>query len=241
MRLCLFERVGCAVEDKCSTGGASGTLRPKSTHELFATRDCLANRSISIADAVGEVWEMFLKVDQVGVEAVYSLAPLTRYFVLSRKEAIQTYSVVRERVRAFKRNVYISYPKVADLVLRVQRIIPPRLAEQTSEDASAAWRVVSDPKLTPNVTEDPLFRALYGYVASSCSPPHLAEARSAFLYAGQMKYELEFRYLLAWFSAERNSGVLDRWCEKIADIVISGKRYTQIEKISMISRKAGSI
>ena len=56
-----------------------------------------------------------------------------------------------------------------------------------------------------------------------------------------MKFEPDVGYLLAWFMAERNSGVFDQWCVKIADIVISGKSYNETEKIMMIARKASSI
>jgi hypothetical protein len=41
--------------------------------------------------------------------------------------------------------------------------------------------------------------------------------------------------------AERNSGVFAGWCEKIADVVILGKSYSEIEKIMMITRKTTSI
>ena len=194
-----------------------------------------------LQDAIGEVREMFLTVDQVGDEALFSLAPLTRQFVAGRKTSVQYYSIIKERVRTFKRHVHISNPKVAEEVSRVERIIPPRFATHLPEDAMKAWDVVNSSKLPPIVTEDPLFRSLYGYVASSCNPPRLSEARTAFEYAQQMKFEPDFRYLLAWFAAEKRSGVFDRRCEKIADIVISGKKYSEIEKIEMTSRKAASM
>ena len=194
-----------------------------------------------LQDAIGEVREMFLKVDQAGDNALFSLAPLTRQFVASKKDSLQYYSVIRERVKTFKRNVYISNPQVAAEVLRVERLIPPRYMEHSKENSEEAWKIVTDSKLPPRVTEDPLFRSLYGYVAAACTPPRLTEARSGFEYAVQMKFEPEFRYLLAWFAAEKESGVLDRWCERIADIVISGKKYSESEKIEMISRKASSL
>ena len=130
---------------------------------------------------------------------------------------------------------------VAQEVIHVERIIPPRFVTHPPENAAEAWRIVNRPHMVPIVTEDPLFRTLYGYVASSCIPPRLSEAREAFAYAIQMKFEPDIRYLNTWFTAERNSGVFDEWCEKVADIVISGKRYTESEKIMMVSRKAVNI
>lgn len=194
-----------------------------------------------LQDAIGEVREMFLKIDQVGEEALFSLAPLTRQFVARKKDTIQVYNVIRERIKAFKRTIYISNPKVAEEVIRIERIISPRFPNHPPENSAEAWRVVNRSNLLPVVTENPLYRSLYGYVAASCSPPRLSEARDAFGYALQMKFEPDIRYLLAWFLAERNSGVFDEWCEKIADVVISGKSYTETEKIMMIARKASSI
>jgi Putative DNA-binding domain len=194
-----------------------------------------------LQDAIGEVREMFLKVDQVGEEALFSLAPLTRKFVAEEKDTIQVYNVIRERIKAFKRTSYISNPKVAEEVTRIERIIPPRFAGHSADTAAEAWRIVNRTSLPPVVTENPLFRSLYGYAAASCSPPRLTEARDAFGYSLQMKFEPDLRYLLAWFTAERNSGIFDGWCEKIVDIVISGKSYSENDKIMMISRKASSI
>ena len=194
-----------------------------------------------LRDAIGEVREMFLKIDQSGDETLFSLAPLTRQFVASRRDTIRTYNVLRERVKAFKRTAYIANPRVAELTVRIERIIPPRYVDHPVDRALEAWRAVSDPKLPPLVTEDPLFRSLYGYVAAACRPPRLAEAREAFSYAVQMNYEPEYRYLETWYAAERQSGVVDKWCERCADIVISGKRYDDEGKIAMISRKASSI
>jgi hypothetical protein len=197
--------------------------------------------SSRIRDAIGEVREMFLNLDQSGDDTLFSLAPLTRQFVASRKHTIKAYSILRERVKAYKRTVYIANPRVAELVIRVERLIPPRYADHAADRASEAWRFVSDENLPPMVTEDPCFRSLLGYTASSCRPPRLAEAREAFLYAVRMNYEPEYRYLEAWYAAERQSGVVDEWCERCADIVLAGKRYEEANKIAMLSRKASSI
>jgi hypothetical protein len=216
----------------------SGLNQPSTFSQLETVLQVDPSR---LRDAIGEVREMFLKIDQSGDETLFSLAPLTRQFVTSRKDTIRTYAVLRERVKAFKRNTYISNPRVAELIIRIERMIPPRYVDHAADKALEAWRVVSDSKLPPLVTEDPLFRSLYGYVASACRPAHLAEAREAFSYAVQMNYEPEYRYLETWYAAERQSGVIDRWCERCADIVISGKKYDEENKIAMISRKASSI
>jgi hypothetical protein len=137
--------------------------------------------------------------------------------------------------------VYISNPRVAAEVIRVERIISPRFPSHPAETAAEAWRIVNRSDFSPNVIEDPLFKSLLGYVASCCTPARLSEARTAFSYAAQMKFEPNFRYLLAWFMAERSSGVFDEWCETICDMIISGTSYSEAEKIMMISRKAISV
>jgi hypothetical protein len=238
----VFGREWDALQDSSASRPLLAALSDLNQPTTFSQLETVLQIDSSrLRDAIGEVREMFLKIDQSGDETLFSLSPLTRQFVASRKDNIKAYNVVRERVRAFKRTAYIANPWVAELVVRVERIIPPRYVDHSADRTLEAWRVVSDPKLPPLVTEDPLFRSLYGYVASACRPPRLAEAREGFLYAVQMNYEPEYRYLEAWYAAERQSGVVDKWCERCADIVLSGKGYNEGSKIAMISRKASSV
>jgi hypothetical protein len=201
----------------------------------------LQNDHSKVRDAIGSVREMFLTIDQAGEETLFSLAPLTKKFVSGKKDKLVGYNVLRERVKAFKRNIHVSSPDVARQVMLIERLLPPRYLDHQPIVAARAWGEISDASLKPSVTEDPLFRSLKGYVASSCRPARLTEAREAFKYAAQMGFEPEFKYLLAWFNAEKSSGAMDGWCEHVADLVMSGKRYTESEKISMISRRATSL
>ena len=201
----------------------------------------LQNDQSKVLDAIGGVREMFLTIDQAGGETLFSLAPLTRKFVAGKKDKLVGYNVLRERVKAFKRNIHVSSPEVARRVMLIERLLPPRHTDHPPISAAKAWEEINDPNLKPNVTEDPLFRSLRGYVASCCRPAKLTEARESFKYADQMGFEPEFKYLLAWFNAEKSSGAMDGWCENVADIVMSGKRYSENEKISMISRRATSL
>lgn len=201
----------------------------------------LQNEPSRVQDAIGAVREMFLTLNQAGDETLYLLAPLTRKFVTSKKNSLTGYSVLRERVKAFKRHIHISSPEVAGRIIAVEKLLPPRLHEHAPARAEEAWRVVFDQSLRPSVTEDPLFRALLGYVAVSIRPAKLTEAREAFTYALKMGYEPEYNYLRAWLNAEKTSGAYDGWCERIADTVISGKKYSEYEKIGMTSRKATSL
>jgi hypothetical protein len=194
-----------------------------------------------VHDAIGRVREMFLHVDQAGQEALYSLAPLTRSFVNSRKKTLQGYRHVAERVSTFKKNIRITSPEVASIVTKVHRLLPLREITHEEDRAQEAWRLVTDTALSPAVTEDPVFRCVYGYVCVHLPRPRLTEAREAFQYAISMRHEPSFAELRPWFRAEKQSGILDDWCERIADIVITGRSYAETDKIAMISRKATSI
>ena len=69
----------------------------------------------------------------------------------------------------------------------------------------------------------------------------MSSVRSDFIYSIQMKHEPEFEELMAWFEAEKSSPSMEDHIFTIADTVISGRRYLEDEKISMISRKATTV
>ncbi|CUJ95561.1 hypothetical protein RUE5091_01556 [Ruegeria denitrificans] len=181
---------------------------------------------------------MFLTIDDAGESTLFSLAGLTRSFVNSKKESLKLYPAVKERVRAFKRTAKIASPEVARLVATVRRYVPLRLSSHSSSDLRIALNLVRDPKLKLSVTEDPVFRALKGYVEASQTRVDLSEVREDFHYALQMKHEPEFEELTAWFDAEKSSNVVGEHLFSIMDAVTSGRRYSEDQKIGMVSRKA---
>lgn len=193
-----------------------------------------------IQDAVGATREMFLKIDNTGSEVLYSVAPLTRKFIDSRKKFVAGYSVLNERVKNFRKNVQVSSPEVARIASRVEILIPAKYTLRTADKIEEAYRLVSD-KFSPSVTESPHFKCVFGYVACCLPQPKLSEARDAFLYAIDMRVEPSFNHIRTWFNAEKGSGLHDDWCAKVADIVINGRSYTPGQKIQMISRKASSL
>jgi hypothetical protein len=194
-----------------------------------------------VRDAITEVREMFLQVDDAGHEARYALAPLTTSFVKSKRQELVGYGPLRERAKTYQRTALISNPRVAKLVSEIDRLLPRRVGENYEDAVRQALRMVTDGTLPPNVTEDPLFKCALGYVYVSLSQPRLLEAREAFAYATQMRHEPEFRYLNAWFYSERQSGTHSDWTMRIADIVLEGRRYSEAEKVTMISLKATSL
>jgi DNA polymerase III delta prime subunit len=195
----------------------------------------------AVSDAIGAVREMFLQIDDAGKEALYHLAPLTIAFVKSKRSQLVGYRLLHERVKAFKRHVAVSNPRVANLATQVERLLPARFPTHGPDRAIDAYRMVTDKNLPPFVTEDPFFRSLLGYVMCCFEAPRLSQAREAFEFCFGMKFEPEYRYLRSWFGAEKNSGVNDGWCLRIADFVLEGKRYVEREKMEMIGRKATSL
>ena len=212
--------------------------KPTNFHDL---QSVLQFEPSATRDAIGAVREMFLQIDEAGSEALYSLAPLTKAFVKSKRSQLVGYGLLHERVKAFHRHVAVSNPRVANIATQVERLLPTRYQFHDKDKLSDARRIVLDRSLPPFVTEDPFFKTVLGYVLACTDSPILQDIRSAFQYAIDMKHEPEYKYIRVWFNAERNSGVNDGWCLRVADIVLNGKRYEERDKMEMIGRKATSL
>lgn len=194
----------------------------------------------TIRDAIGGVREMFLSVDDAGDNAMYSLAPLTRSFVNSKKNNIRLYPSIKVRVQNFKKSIKVTSPEVARLVARVRAIVPLRFSYHNADSLRASLDIVRDLGLAAAISEDPVFRALRGYVESIQARPDMSAVRESFRYSIQMRHEPEFEELMAWFRAEKESSTLEADLFNVMDTVISGRRYSEDQKIGMISRKATS-
>lgn len=194
-----------------------------------------------VKDCIGAVREMFLQIDEAGSNALYSIALLTKNFVVSRGSQLVGYRELHERVKAYRRHVAVSNPRVANIATQVERLLPARFTTHSPERVRDAIRIVSDRTLPVFVTEDPLFNVVRGYVLSCAPDPNLAEVRRMFDYALGMKVEPEYKYLREWFNAEKASGLNDGRCIFIADFILNGKRYSEQDKMEMIGRKATSL
>ncbi len=192
----------------------------------------------TIRDAIGGVREMFLSVDDAGSSTLYSIAPLTRSFINSKKISLTLYPAVKVRVQNFKSSIKITSPEVSRLISRVRGLAPLRFSFYSDENLRAALAIVREAGLQERVTEDPVFRALKGYVEAIQRRVDMSAVRSDFLYSIQMKHEPEIEELMAWFEAEKRSGTLEDQLFTVMDTVIAGRKYSEDEKIGMISRKA---
>ena len=211
--------------------------RPASFSEIETILQVDSSR---IMDAVGATREMFLQVDNAGDESVYALAELTRRFVLGKRDAVTGSNVIRERISTFKRHAFTAGPEVAQIVVRVDRLVRGRGEDLTPENARSAWELVDDPALEPRVTEDPIFRSLKGHVAAVQRPPKLTDARENFAYAMSMKFEPEFYRLKEWYFAEKAVSEHGDHLDRITDFVVGGRKYKASERIFMLQKKAGN-
>lgn len=211
--------------------------RPASFSEIETLLQVEASR---ITDSIGAVREMFLQVDSAGDESIYALAELTKRFVLSKKDAVRHSNVIKERIGSFKRTAFHASPEVAQIVVRVDRLIRGRGEDLGAETAKQAWALVNDPGLEPKITEDPIFRAVKGHAAAMQRPAKLSDARENFTYAVSMKYEPDFARIKEWYFAEKSVAEHGEQLDRITDIVIDGRGYGRSEKAFMLQKKAGN-
>jgi hypothetical protein len=181
---------------------------------------------------------MFLEISDVGAETTYQLGSLTRAFVLEQSRRLDRFNVVKERVEQYKKNIYPENSGLTRLRDKIEKLLYRASSESGTESLKTAWVLVQDTSLGAKITEDPRFISFQGYVAVRQHPPRLDDARRLFADAVSMKYDPSFDQLKAWFYAERESGFGFNQCIKIVEIVLNGRRYTEEEKIDVLSRKA---
>jgi hypothetical protein len=143
---------------------------------------------VKIRDAISNTKEMFLVVNDAGKETTYSLEPLTREFVLKAASTLDFYGTVKARIGVFKKELFPQNPVVSRIELRIENIL--KRAFKDPSLMGDALDIVTDKALSPSVTEQPQFKALFGYVFCQLRPPNLMEARAAFEYVLNTKYEL---------------------------------------------------
>ena len=208
--------------------------RPADYGDLETVLDVDSSR---ISDAIGAVREMFLQVDALPSATMYSLAPLTRKFALSKRDTVSKSNIYKTRVQNLNRKIKSASPEIIQIMREVDKLCKNKSEYSTSEEISYAWKKVTSPLLEASVTEDPIFRTVRGYVASCLIPPKLTEAREDFLYAKKMKVEPDFFRLKAWRDAEKASDEYGNGIDQIAEIVFTGK-YKRKEVIQFMQFKA---
>ncbi|MBZ6079183.1 RNA-binding domain-containing protein [Microvirga puerhi] len=191
-----------------------------------------------ITDAIADIREMFLRLNEVGSETTYEVGNLTRAFVAEESKKLDHYAAIRERVEKYKKSIYPENPLLTRLRDKIEGLIERSHKQREPAATSEAWKLASDRNLSPKISEDPRFLSLQGYVAAKQVPPKLDDARRFFNNAFLMKSEPEIHHLRSWFNAERHSGFGTAECIKIANFVQSGRRYSDAEKIEFLSKRA---
>lgn len=211
--------------------------RPSSFAEIETILQADPSR---ITDAIGAVREMFLEIDAASEETLYSIAQLTKRFVLTKRQSLTGYNTIKARVKTFKKYVFHASAEVASIMINVDRLLPAK-GEYDQTSAQRAWKIVTEATMEPVTTEDPIFRTIRGYVATALRPPRLTDAREDFDYAIKMGFEPDFFRLKSWLNAEKQIEEFGGRVEHIANIVIEGKRYSRMEKAFMLQRKAANL
>lgn len=190
-----------------------------------------------VRDALADIREMFLQLNEVGSETTFQLGALTRAFVLDQSRRLDLYSALKERVEKYKRTFYPENPILSRLRDRIEGQVSRGRHFFDKETLKEALRSVMDPSLSPKITEDPRFISLQAFVNANQIPPNLEDARRLFGHVFTMKFEPEIDHLKTWFHVERDSGHGLDQCIRISDFVCEGKKYSNEEKIEFLSRK----
>jgi hypothetical protein len=191
-----------------------------------------------VKDALAEVREMFLQINEVGENTTYQLGALTRAFVCGQSKQLDLYPALKERVEKYKRNFYPENPILSRLRDRVESFIHRAQRMSDGDALTRALELVSDPSLGPRITEDPRFMSLQAYVHVCQKPPRLDDARRLFRHVFAMKFEPDIEQLRKWFVAERFSDHGLQHCLDISDFVHRGKTYDEDTKVEFLARKA---
>jgi len=212
---------------------ALAELNRPANHEDLKT--ILRAEESRIIDAIGEVREMFLICHKMDEDA-YSLAPLTRKFILGKRATTDMAGTVRERVSHYNRFIQTASPDVLRIIGKVDRMIGNKHEALKGEIASELWQLVTDSTLSVAIVEDPIFRGVRGYVACSIQNPRLSEAREDFRYAVEMRHDPEFFRIKKWMSAEKEHDEFGTGIDQAYELVINGRRYSLDEKTTMMQK-----
>jgi hypothetical protein len=195
----------------------------------------------SVKDALADIREMFLHVNEVGHETTFQLGELTKAFVLEQSKRLELYPALKARVEKYKRSFYPENPILSRLQDKVENLVYKGSRFNDQDALKQALSLVTDSSLSPKITEDPRFISLQGAVYAAQKPSRLDDARRSFRHVVAMKYEPKTEHLKSWYYAERDSGYGMSECLSIADLVAQGKRYNEDDKIDFLAKKATTL
>jgi hypothetical protein len=157
-----------------------------------------------VRDALAEIREMFLKLNDVGERQPMNWVALTKAFVSAQAKKLERYENLKERVKQYRKSMYPENPALSRIKIRAEGLI--ELGRRSDPiHLKEALNLVNIGTHPAKLVEDPRFVALQGYVAAMQVPPNLEDARRLYSHAIAMKLEPDIEQLRAWYLVERES------------------------------------
>ncbi len=104
-----------------------------------------------VRDALADVREMFLIVNEIGEEATYQLGEMTRSFVLEQSKTLDQYAAIKERVTKYRSNFFPGNPILSRLQDRVETLVYRGWKFSDKDALKKALELVSDSSLLPKI------------------------------------------------------------------------------------------
>jgi hypothetical protein len=76
-----------------------------------------------VKDALADIREMFLQLNEIGQETTFQLGALTQAFVLEQSKKLDMYPVLKERIEKYKQKYFPENPILSRLRDRVERLV----------------------------------------------------------------------------------------------------------------------
>ena len=144
---------------------------------------------------------------------------------------------LKERVANFKKTHFPNLPALNSLRSRTERLL--YIAEKYGQEAeyATAWAVANDEGLPAKIREHPAYKDFLGNVALRLPENKLNDARGVLRDAVRNGYRVHIATLIRWHKAESKSGIGFENCKYIYDSVLTGKQFTNTDRIEIALRE----
>tara|TARA_R110002073_G_scaffold148818_4_gene302088 strand:+ start:1902 stop:4397 length:2496 start_codon:yes stop_codon:yes gene_type:complete len=184
-----------------------------------------------IADAIGEVNEMFLfrHFDDVSENTQFALNSVAEHFIGSVCLSVDKYEVLKERISTSKKGKHKDNPIVANLIHQTKTY-------EKRDDFQTAYTLLFESSYPPSVTERPDFRALRGHVIIHQKRPDRQKAREELELATGLG-PIRVPIMRKWLQFEASYSDSYKYQLSICDRIINGKGYRKYEKAEFLGKK----
>ena len=184
-----------------------------------------------LSDALGEVREMFLNVvhNKKG-ETLYALGQSTRDYIAGRRERLDKFAQLRERLH----NYLGQDSRQPREITRLEEEVHKQLFYY--KDPKQALELLQGQRDKPKITEHPRYQALLGIVATKHKPPLLDQARDAFRFADDLG-RMQVDAVRNWYYLEWTSGTGIQTAISICDKILQDDEYSARVKAEFYAKK----